>query len=87
MYQKHSQTSKAAYLKRDKSLLDKAYALIKISQKRGMTGDEIAAALQIPIGTASARIAELMDKNLIEKTDKTRPTRSGRYGYVHVVMQ
>jgi hypothetical protein len=50
----------------------------------GMTCDQIEAALDMRHQTASARIVELVNSGAILKTDRTRPTRSGRAAAVYV---
>lgn len=50
----------------------------------GATCDEVEDALALRHQTASARIRELYQINLLLKTDRTRPTRSGRKAAVYV---
>lgn len=85
-YQKHSKTSKDAAEKVDVGQQEAiAYGIIK--RLGGATGDKIAELMNVPIGTASARIVGLRDKGFIETTEKREMTRSGRYGFVHMVKE
>lgn len=84
-YQKHSETSKKAALKANAKTQEiAAYAFIKRRGKSGATGDEVAEFLEIPIGTASARIVGLRDKGFIETTKYERLTRTGRLASIHI---
>lgn len=50
----------------------------------GMTCDQVEEALELRHQTASARIVELVGSGDLVKTDRTRPTRSGRAAAVYV---
>jgi hypothetical protein len=50
----------------------------------GSTADEAEVALGLRQATGSARFSELTDAGRIIRTQRTRPTRSGRAAYVHV---
>jgi hypothetical protein len=50
----------------------------------GSTADEAEVALDLRQATGSARFSELTAVGRIIRTDRTRPTRSGRQAAVHV---
>jgi hypothetical protein len=67
------------------NLRNKVLTCIADTGAAGMTTDEIEAALDMRHQTASARIVELVNAGKILKTDRTRPTRSGRAAAVYTV--
>lgn len=85
-YQPSSETSRdAAIAKAEKIAAERSacHRAVVRSGEHGMTWDECAAALGLPIAS-SGRFTELVASGLIVRTARRRPTRSGRTAAVHV---
>lgn len=89
-YARGSRTSfKAAVdmLPRAQGKREQCLAEIARNGEYGATCDEIQAALGMLAQTASARVRELVLKNLIRRTDRERMTRNGKAASVYVVVE
>lgn len=71
-YQSHSATSKEAAQHDFTSQKQAAYLLIAKYGDIGRTGKEIASSLEIPIGSAAARLRALQIETLIRKSHDVR---------------
>lgn len=88
MYQKHSETSKEAHhfnaSNNSNAQRHEIYALIDNTKAHGMTGAYIASALDMQIGTVSARLIELQESGYILKTFLKRKNPSGCSANVYI---
>lgn len=84
------ETSQAAYNSIQghpaNSLRGQIYGAIYRAGNRGLTCDEIEKATKIKHQTASARIRELRDDNMIVDSGYRRNTRSGRAAAVYITI-
>ena len=81
-------TSSAAYesmLPHVSRLAKDVYAAIEAAGARGMTCDECEVQLSMRHQTASARMRELKDRNLVVDSGKRRATRSGRQAAIMMI--
>ena len=70
-----------------KTLRDRAYQWLIEQGARGGTRDELDQVLAITPNVTQPRLRELEQMELIRKTDRRRPTRSGRSAVVYVAIQ
>lgn len=86
MYQKHSETSKDAYhgLKHSDAQRERIYNLISNQKTIGTTGGFIAQALDMQIGTVSARLMSLQEEGRIIKLERQMINPSGMKANVYV---
>ena len=83
-YQSRSETSRmAAEQCTTAASLEKNILAYLDAEPHGFIGDNFAFLLDIPIGTASARLRGLELKGHIFKTEETRLTRSNRKAFVY----
>ena len=86
-YQRHSETSRAAAVEIEpklNALQSAVLAYIASKGPDGATDDEIQCSLGMNPSTERPRRVELEAKRMIRKTDRQRPTRSGRLAGVYV---
>lgn len=76
-YQPHSETSQISAQLRDTKLVERIHSLFIKQDIHGLTGREIAIALRIAPGTASARLVELRKMGIIKKSKEKRHHKIG----------
>lgn len=89
-YQRHSQTSKDAAIKAVPGAKTQRFVILRLFRDagaRGLTDDEIEAMTGYKGSAVRPRRIKLCDDGLIEKSDVTRPTRSGRDAVVWKIKQ
>jgi hypothetical protein len=77
-------TAALSMLEKAKSLRERTYSIILMRREWGATRDEIDQLLEITPNVTQPRLRELEIAGRIKKTDRTRPTRSGRQATVYV---
>lgn len=85
-YQPGSETSKEAAKAKASRIAEErtdCYRAVIRSGADGLTWDECSAQLGLPIAS-SGRFTELVEMNLIVRTERRRKTRAGRTAAVHV---
>lgn len=72
MHQKHSETSKEAYLRLTNENSQCEQILLILRNRGALTGSELAEIMDLPIGTVSARIAHLVASGEAVRSTYTR---------------
>ncbi len=85
-YQRHSDTSREAFERLEARMGDQMAAIMRLLSENpsGLTGRQIATILEMPIGTASARLSAIVSEGHVIKTSMRYGTPAG---YIHVLRE